>query len=143
MNVEAPTTGSHSGAREPYLLDASNSKSAATHQSLHAIPNDDIVTQPQEVSMLWLGSVLLFVSSFAGTWSGNVVADKSAPLLMVLSQEGSDVSGTFGRDLQTQWKITTSKIEGDTLTVEVAPGSVFRLVLKLDGDKLAGAVFKD
>jgi hypothetical protein len=93
--------------------------------------------------MVWLGSVLLFVSSFAGTWSGSVVADKSAPLLMVLSQEGADVSGTFGRDLQTQWKITKSKIDGDTLTVEVAPGNVFRLVLKLDGDKLAGAVFKD
>ena len=93
--------------------------------------------------MMWLGSVLLFVSSFAGTWLGSVVADESAPLLMVLSQEGTDVSGTIGRDLQTHCKITKSKIDGDTLTLEAAPGSFFRLVLKLDGDKLAGAVFED
>jgi hypothetical protein len=96
-----------------------------------------------EVAMTYLLAVVLIATNFSGTWAGTVVTDADIPMHMTLSQNGNTFSGTFGGDQQAQYTKTRAVVAETTLTVEAHPGSIFRLDLKLNGEKLVGQVFKD
>jgi hypothetical protein len=87
--------------------------------------------------------IALIAVDFAGTWSGKVITDKEQSVSMTLSQDGNKITGTFGGVGQAQWAITKAAVDGEMLTVEAEPGSIFRFALKIDGDKLIGDAFKD
>ena len=87
--------------------------------------------------------VALIATNFAGTWSGKVVTDKEQGVSMTLSQDGNKITGTFGGVGQAQYAITKATANDEMLMVEAEPGSVFRFVLKVDGEKLVGEAFKD
>jgi|SRR6478672_4442806 hypothetical protein len=93
--------------------------------------------------MAYLVALALIATDFTGIWAGTVVTDNDIPMHMTLSQHGDTVRGTFGGDQAIQYTITRAVIGETTLTVEAQPGSIFRLDLKLNGEKLVGQVFKD
>jgi hypothetical protein len=77
-------------------------------------------------------SLLLFAAPLAvdvtGTWSGsfegqNAQGDsRKEPALLILKQDGSNVSGTAGPDESERHPIQNGKIDGDKLTFEVVGG---------------------
>lgn len=93
---------------------------------------------------------MLVVSSLAaadltGKWSGTydvVVSDGDAMkgrVFMVLTQNGSDLSGTIGPDQQQQSQITKGKVEGDRITFEnQTEGPLMRFELRLENDHIRG-----
>src|SRR5690349_19509667 len=95
--------------------------------------------------MSCLTAIVLFVTNFAGTWTGTMMTGGTTkdPAFMVLTQDGNVITGTIGPDREAQFKITKASIEDDTLTVEAQPGGTLRFVMKMDGDILAGDVFED
>ena len=83
-----------------------------------------------------------------GTWTGTLEipdADgKPRPAHLVLKQDGTKLTGTAGPDANDQRPIQNGKAENGTITFEVAnEGNVISLMLKQDGDTLAGEMSRD
>jgi hypothetical protein len=58
---------------------------------------------------------------------------------MVLTQNGSDLTGTIGPDQQQQSQITKGKLEGDRITFESqTEGPLMRFELRLEDDHIRG-----
>jgi len=75
------------------------------------------------VSLL-LATVLLAAEDLTGKWSGsfNMTLDgqtREDVVYMVLKQNGAELTGTAGPNLNQQWPILKGKIEGDKVTFEV------------------------
>jgi hypothetical protein len=82
-----------------------------------------------------------------GKWSGsfNVVAQdgqtKESTALLVLKQNGSEITGTVGPNEDERHEITKGKIEGDKITLESADGGItIKFDLALAGDRMTGDV---
>ena len=82
-----------------------------------------------------------------GTWSGsfNVIGPdgqtKDSTAVLVLKQNGSEITGTVGPSDGERHQITKGKIEGDKVTLESADGGLaIKFDLELDGDRLKGDV---
>jgi len=79
-----------------------------------------------------------------GKWTGTFVPEggDSQPAMLVLSQNGTAITGTAGPDESQQFPIQTGKIEGDKVVVEISPteGALYRIELVLDGDHLKGDI---
>ena len=88
-----------------------------------------------------------------GTWSGTIEltgpdGDRTAPVLLILKQSGSEITGSGGGGEDDQHPIKNGKIEGDTLTFEVHQERddgtrIYKLVLTMAGDKLEGTIQRD
>jgi hypothetical protein len=65
-----------------------------------------------------------------GKWSGSFVAigpdgqTKDSTAVLVLKQNGSEITGTVGRNEGEQHEITKGKVEGDKITLESADGGL-------------------
>jgi len=73
---------------------------------------------------LLLATVLLAAEDLTGKWSGsfNMTLDgqtREDVVYMVLKQNGAELTGTAGPNLNQQWPILKGKIEGDKVTFEV------------------------
>jgi hypothetical protein len=80
-----------------------------------------------------------------GKWSGsfNVIGPdgqtKESTAMLVLKQNGSEITGTVGPHEGEQHQITKGKIEGDKITLEAAEGEhAIKFDLVLDGDRITG-----
>jgi len=98
-----------------------------------------------------LAGVLALVAAadtnVTGRWSGSfdITAPdgqtKESTALLVLKQNGSDISGTVGPNEDEQHAITKGKIEGDKILLEAADnGTAITFTLALTGDRIAGDV---
>lgn len=98
--------------------------------------------------LLTLFSLLCLGADFSGKWSGTVdvktpdgtVETQSA--FLILTQEGTKVTGTGGPSEDQQHPLRNGTVEGDTMKGEVVTdeGRVFALELKISGDGLTGTV---
>ena len=74
--------------------------------------------------VLLLANVLLAAEDLTGKWSGsfNMTLDgqtREDAVYMVLKQNGAELTGTAGPNVNQQWPILKGKIEGDKVTFEV------------------------
>ena len=90
-------------------------------------------------------TVLLGAADATGKWSGtlNVTTpdggQRRSPVLLVLKQDGTKITGTGGRDASDRRDIQEGKIEDNKLTFVIEAGeSPIHFVLTLDGDELNG-----
>ena len=84
-------------------------------------------------------------TNVTGKWTGsfNVTGPegqtKESTALLVLNQEGTNITGTVGPDEGEQRAITKGRIEGDKLTLEVAEGgAAITFNLAVSGDRITG-----
>lgn len=97
------------------------------------------------LSLLLAGAFTLSGADVSGKWSGTVDLKQDGeahtiPVIMVLKQEGSKVTGTAGPE-EEQHPIQKGSVDGDTITLEVDSGdALYYLELKLDGDAMSGNV---
>ena len=83
----------------------------------------------------WIGTYDVSVSD-GDTMKGRVV--------MILTQNGSDISGTIGPDEQQQTPIAKGKVEGDRITFESqTEGPLMRFDLRLTDDHIRGEAIGD
>ena len=80
-----------------------------------------------------------------GKWSGsfNVTGPdgqtKESTAVLLLKQNGSEITGTVGPHGGEQHEITKGKIEGDKITLEAVDGAhAIKFDLVLDGDRITG-----
>src|SRR5205085_5217281 len=95
-------------------------------------------------------SVILFAMTLSaadltGKWSGTydvTISDGNTMkgrVYMVLTQTGSEVTGTIGPDEQQQSQITKGKVEDDRITFEnQTEGPLMRFELRLENDRIRG-----
>lgn len=99
-------------------------------------------------------SILLFVTlagiavadvSVTGKWSGTIAIThpngetEDSGALLVLTQNGTEVTGSVGPDEDKRFNITKGKIEGDKITLEVEDeGRVIKFALVLAEDHIKG-----
>jgi hypothetical protein len=80
-----------------------------------------------------------------GKWSGSFNAigpdgqTKDSTAVLVLKQNGSEITGTVGPNEGEQHEISKGKIEGDKITLETADGDLaIKFDLALAGDRMTG-----
>jgi hypothetical protein len=88
---------------------------------------------------------LLADANVTGKWSGSFNASdpngdsKESTAIMVLKQNGSDITGTVGPNDDEQFTIRKGKIEGDKITLEVEQeGHTLTFNLVLAADRITG-----
>lgn len=74
--------------------------------------------------VLLLATVLMAADDLTGKWSGsfNITMEgetKADQILMVLKQNGAELTGTAGPNADQQWPIQKGKVEGSKVTFEV------------------------
>jgi cytochrome c oxidase cbb3-type subunit 3 len=97
--------------------------------------------------LLMLVLALAPAPDVTGRWTGTAQVKNQAggqqeiPVILVLKQEGDQVTGTGGPDDSIQVPLSKGKLDGDRLTLEAeADGSVFTLELKVAGEEITGSV---
>ena len=98
------------------------------------------------VCVLFAASALCAAdANVAGRWSGNGTMTlpngetRDTPVVMLVKQNGTEVTGTIGPGDDEQHPIQNAKIQGGKLTMEVATDNgTFKLDLVVTGDKIAG-----
>jgi hypothetical protein len=96
--------------------------------------------------MIALAAMALSAADVTGSWSGTLTPDgrDAGPALLILKQEGTEVTGTVGPNENERHPISKGKVEKDTVAFEVeTPGGVMKFALKQKGDELAGAVTRE
>jgi len=81
-----------------------------------------------------------------GKWTGSMVRDDGVQdaACLHLKQTGGLVTGSAGPSDDSQFPITSGRVEGSQVTIEARPGpAVLRMAMKLDGNSLTGEVFED
>ncbi|HEY2017828.1 MAG TPA: hypothetical protein VGH38_30190 [Bryobacteraceae bacterium] len=79
-----------------------------------------------------------------GKWTGSFEVSgpdgqKSSTALLVLTQKGTEITGTAGPNEDQQSSIQKGKLEGDKLTLEVEDnGTLIRFALMVAGDRITG-----
>jgi len=97
-------------------------------------------------ALLFVATAILAADvNVAGNWSGTFVMSNSdgethdSTALLKLKQDGKTITGTAGPNEDQQWPITTGKVEGDKITLEVqSDGPLLKFDLVLSGDHLKG-----
>src|ERR1700682_861254 len=101
------------------------------------------------MKILWCAMIAaLFAFSAAaadvsGKWSGNYTFENGngGAAFMSLKQSGTTLSGTAGPGEDQQWTITSGKIQGNTVSIELKSpqdGAIYKIQLTLAGDNLKG-----
>ena len=92
-----------------------------------------------------LALILVFVSSsfaadFGGRWTGTLETPRGGrkSAVLILKQNGQQISGDFGGSETDQRGIERAKLDGDVLSFEFDFGSPVKFVLRMTGDRLAG-----
>jgi hypothetical protein len=98
--------------------------------------------------LLLLGLALSAAAAdITGNWSGsfNITGPggetKESGALLVLKQNGSEITGTVGPNEDQRHPIAKGKIEGDKITLEIAEGDdhpAIKFELVLEGDHIKG-----
>lgn len=104
------------------------------------------MSQRAWICLLILVAATAWAADITGKWTGSMVMDNGdqGAACLRLKQAGGAVTGTEGPSDESQFPITTGRIDGDQVTIEARPGSaVLRLTMKLKGNKLTGDVFED
>jgi hypothetical protein len=90
-------------------------------------------------------SLSLSAADFTGKWAGTysiVTSDgdtQTGNVTLILTQTGSDLTGTVGTDTGEVMKIANGHVEGDVVTFEShTDGPVMKVTLQLDNDHLKG-----
>lgn len=90
----------------------------------------------------------LAAADATGRWSGSLVVsgdegERSLPALLVLKQEGANLTGTAGPP-EDQQSIENGKVENDVVTFElIRDGHRLRFTLKVTGEEIAGDVTRE
>ena len=95
---------------------------------------------------LILSASALLAAGATGTWSGSFTpaGQEPGPAWLVLKQDGSKLTGTAGPSADMQHELSNGKVEGATVTFEVAgEETTMKFVLKLDGDSLKGEASRE
>jgi len=85
-----------------------------------------------------------FAADITGKWTGTYTmvggSGDSGETVMVVKQNGTEITGTAGPGEDQQWPIQKGKIEGNKITGEVSSpdGAVYKLDLVVDGDRIRG-----
>ena len=75
--------------------------------------------------VILLAPALISADDFTGKWSGSFIitfsdgGTKDAMAFMDLKQNGAELKGTAGENLDKQWAIQKGKVEGNKVTFEV------------------------
>jgi len=97
--------------------------------------------------LLLLGLALSAAAAdITGNWSGSFDITgpngetKNSEALLVLKQNGSEITGSVGPNENERFPIAKGKIEGDKITLETAEGEgpAIKFDLVLDGDHIKG-----
>ena len=85
--------------------------------------------------------------NITGKWLGSFTVtsgdgeSKDSTALLLLKQNGSEITGSVGPGEGEQHQITKGRIEGEKIILEAAEGQmVIKLDLTLDGDRITGDV---
>jgi hypothetical protein len=99
---------------------------------------------------VFLMTMLASAADVTGRWSGTFTftggdgQQRQVPVLLILKQEGTKVTGTGGRDDDDRHEIMMAKLDGDKISLEVEAGDApVRLVLTIKGDELTGEASRD
>jgi hypothetical protein len=98
---------------------------------------------------LLLAAVALAADDLTGKWAGSFVittdeGTKDSTAYMVLTQKGTELTGTAGPDANQQWPILKGKVEGNKVTFEVqADGPQLKFELTLADGHLKGEAKAD
>ena len=101
--------------------------------------------------LLLLAAMLAMAASawateVTGKWKGSMTLESGGeqPALVMLKQSGEAVTGSQGPTEDHQFPITSGRFDGKQVTIEARPGAaVFKLSMKLDGNRLTGDVYED
>jgi hypothetical protein len=93
-----------------------------------------------------IAGVAMADTNVTGSWSGsfNVTRpngeSKDSTALLILKQNGTDITGSVGANEGEQFPIQKGKIEGDKITVEADDhnGHAIKLDLKVEADRMTG-----
>jgi hypothetical protein len=95
--------------------------------------------------LLLAAALFAFDTDVTGTWTGSfdMVAPngetKGTGALLILKQEGTNITGTVGPDENERFPIQTGKIEGDKISLEVTHGEgVIKFALVLANGHITG-----
>jgi hypothetical protein len=100
----------------------------------------------KKLACLWLMTALaVWAADVTGKWSGSfepIGAEgqgDTGTALLVLTQKGTEITGTVGPDEGQRFDIQKGSIEGDKITLAVEnEGRSMRFALVLDGDHIKG-----
>src|SRR5262245_50208609 len=78
----------------------------------------------------------------SGKWSGTISNDNSSDsLLLILQQDGTNLTGTGGPSESQQRPLENARTEGDVITFQVRAGSgILAFDLRIKGDEITGTV---
>lgn len=92
-----------------------------------------------------LSASLLFGADATGKWNGTIAVttsdgeQRTMPILLILKQEGTKITGTGGPDIGERHDILEGKIDGASVTLKIEAGvAPISLKLALNGDELNG-----
>lgn len=107
-----------------------------------------IVLSPMKRIILFaLSAVSLLAADATGKWTGTLTpaSDNSGkPAMLVLKQDGAELTGTAGPDASEQNTILNGKADNGTLTFEIhSGGGTMKFTLKLDGDEIKGDIVRE
>ena len=87
-------------------------------------------------------------SDLSGKWTGTIDVkengeSKTVPVLLILKQDGTKLTGSGGGSEEDQHPITKGSVDGDKVKIEAqAEDDTFYLELTVDGDQMSGDVRK-
>ena len=93
---------------------------------------------------LLLASAVLAADDLTGKWAGSFIISidgqtKDDVAYMVLTQKGTELTGTVGPNTDQQWPILKGKVEGNKVTFEVqSDGPLVKFELTLADGHLKG-----
>ncbi len=94
---------------------------------------------------LFIFALSLSAADISGKWSGSydvTMADgdtMNGKVVMVLTQDGSDLTGTIGSEESQLNKITNGRIDGNEITFESqTEGPLMKFTLRLEDDHIRG-----
>lgn len=97
-----------------------------------------------------LSASLLLGADATGRWNGTAALTRSdgeqrtVPMLLILKQDGTKITGTGGRDDEDRHDVLEGKIEGNVVTVVIEAGDYpIKLTLTINGEELSGDGAKD
>ncbi|MEX2263629.1 MAG: hypothetical protein WD696_16860 [Bryobacteraceae bacterium] len=104
----------------------------------------------KHILLLTFAAVSLIAADATGRWAGTLTvptsdgSDKPGPALLVLKQEGAQLTGTAGPDANEQHPIEKGKVENGNLTFEVpTEDTIMKFALKHEGDEIKGDITRE
>jgi hypothetical protein len=92
-----------------------------------------------------IAGVAMADTNVTGSWSGSFIVtrpngeSKDSTALLILKQNGTNITGSVGASESEQFPIQKGKIEGDKITLEADDGGhAIKLDLKIEADRMTG-----